>query len=253
MPGQIPIFVINLDKATDRLERISTRLSEFGLSFERVPAVNGKHLSESDRLRIDPRRFWLMISDSEAACYLSHLKALELIVSRRLPQAIILEDDAIFDDDFPRWVDSRLEYPEDLHILKLEGFGAEKTIRIPVLSCATKTIDFAFRPTGGAAAYLITLGGAEKALRVLKKVRGQVDYDLFNYGKTGLVTYELRPFPVRQDGTPSTITHDHTARTLKFRLSRYYLKNYDKFLRLQFFVRRFGISPFIRHNVAFSR
>jgi glycosyl transferase family 25 len=82
----VPIFVINLNGFTDRLERISRRLNGLGLSFERIPAVNGRTLSREDKQKISPERSWLPLSDCEIACYMSHLKALRMVVDRELPR-----------------------------------------------------------------------------------------------------------------------------------------------------------------------
>ena len=35
------VFVINLDKSTDRMAKIAKRLDELGMSFERIPGVYG--------------------------------------------------------------------------------------------------------------------------------------------------------------------------------------------------------------------
>ena len=72
----VPIFVINLNGFTDRLERISRRLNRLGLDFERIPAVNGRSLSREEKQKISSGRSRPSLSDSEIAHYMSHLKAL---------------------------------------------------------------------------------------------------------------------------------------------------------------------------------
>ena len=154
----VPIFVINLDGFTDRLERISRRLNGLGLDFERIPAVNGGSLSPEEKQKIGSGRS-RPLSDSEIAHYMSHLKALRMVADRELPRAIILEDDAVFDDDFALWASSECPLPADAEILKFEDSDARDTIKIPISTYA--------KPTGGAAAYLITQEGARKALKEL--------------------------------------------------------------------------------------
>ncbi len=243
--GQVPIFIINLDRSPDRFERIAGRLSELGLDFERLPAVDGRTLTKDEIKKINPKRSWLNLSDSEVACYMSHLKAIRLVLDRELPRAIILEDDVIFDKDFPVWASSECPLPDDLELLKLEGFGAHTTIKVPISSYANRTIRFSYKPTGGAAAYLITLNGARKILDKLNVIRGQLDYDLFTYWKTGLRLYEVFPFPAEQDGTGSTIAHTHYKRPLRMRAMRWALKSADKAGRLYYSVRWFGVSTLL--------
>ena len=245
--GQNPIFLINLDRSVARLERMTDRLEQFGLAFERIPAEEGSALTESQKAKLNPRRFWQhKPTPSEIACYASHLKAIRLIVDRQLPRAIILEDDAVFDHDFDVWARSDCPIPEETDVLKLEGFGALNSIKIPISHYKNRTINFAYKSSGGAAAYLLTLAGAKKALKKLDIMRGQIDDDLFGYWKTGLRIFEVFPFPARQDGIDRATVHDHSVeRPLSLSLSRFLMKSYFKVKRLHFAVATFGVGPLI--------
>lgn len=75
------VIVINLDKRTDRLEKISTQLNNLGITFERFSAIDGQ---EKD------------ISPITAGT-MSHQMVLEANYESRI---LILEDDAYFVDDF---------------------------------------------------------------------------------------------------------------------------------------------------------
>jgi glycosyl transferase family 25 len=244
---QIPILLINLDRSAPRLQRMTERLEKLGLAFERIPAIDGCSLTASEKETLNPPRFWqYKRSPSEIACYASHLKALRLIVDRQLPRAIILEDDAMFEDDFGVWARSDCPLPEGTDVLKLEGFGALNTIRILIAHYKNRAITFAYKSTGGAAAYLVTLTGAKKALEKLNIVRAQIDDDLFGYWKNGLTIYEVFPFPARQDGIDQATLRDYkTERPLSLRLSRYVMKSYFKAKRFHFAVRTYGIKPLL--------
>ena len=41
------IFVINLNESTERLERLKSEFERIGLDFERLPAVDGRALSNN--------------------------------------------------------------------------------------------------------------------------------------------------------------------------------------------------------------
>jgi glycosyl transferase, family 25 len=244
MATQIPIFVINMDDAPHRLGSMAARLGELGLSFERLPAVNGRLLSNEEKRRVNPKRSWCYLQDSELGCYLSHLKAFREIVERGIPRAIVMEDDALFEPDFPVWAQSDCPLPADLDILKLEGFGAKSCPKIPISSYANRTIYYSYKHTGGAAAYIITREGARKALMNLQVVSGQLDYDLFLW-KYGLSVYDVHPYPARQDGT-STMYRPPYARTLRMKVGRWFLKNRDKAGRIYVNSRKYGAVTLIK-------
>ncbi len=117
-----------------------------------------------------------------------------------------------------------------------------------MLSYANRTIQFSYKHTGGAAAYIITLEGARKALAELQIARGQLDYDLFNW-RTGLRVYDVSPYPAQQDGSPSTIAHRSEKRSLRMRVERWFLKSSDKAGRLVAGLWRFGLRRLIEARV----
>src|ERR1043165_776453 len=71
------VFVINLDRRTDRMQRITSMLSDMGVEFERFRAIEGR--------------------DSVKACRQSHLEVLRMQVERGLNKVLILEDDAVLE------------------------------------------------------------------------------------------------------------------------------------------------------------
>jgi glycosyl transferase family 25 len=225
---------------------MSARLSKLGLTYERLPAIDGTTIDEATRDRFNPKRSWHHYSDKDLACYLSHLKILSIIAEREISRAIVLEDDAIFDSDFVLWAAPACPLPNDAEVLKLEGFGAKNSPKFPVSKYGDRTIQFSYKPTGGAAAYIITLAGARRLLRELTIMTGLVDYDLFAYWKTGIGVYEVSPFPARQDGSPATLVLPHfRARTLRFRLTRHIFKSRARFDRAIYVLRKFGIRPLL--------
>jgi glycosyl transferase family 25 len=176
---------------------------------------------------------------------MSHRKAIRFVAERELPRAIILEDDAVFDDDFALWASTECPLPADADILKFEGFGANNRIKIPISTYANRTLQFSYKPTAGAAAYLITLDGARKALKKLDIMRAQVDHDLFAYWTFDFRVYEVAPFPARQEGSPSTIAHHAGHRPLRMKVERYFLKSFDKAGRLYCSVKWFGVGALL--------
>lgn len=94
------VVVINLDRRQDRMEKIDLQLKELGVEYERFSAVDAQ--AED----IDPIQ----------ACRQSHIKVLEQSEGLTL----ILEDDALFMDNFQEGFDKFMELlPSDWDIFYL--------------------------------------------------------------------------------------------------------------------------------------
>lgn len=98
------IFLLNLDKSVDRLDRMQKLLAGQGLAYRRIQAVYGKDLTQSEvREKVSLWR-WRCAqgrapTPGEIGCALSHLKALRAIVDEGLPYACIMEDDIMLMGD----------------------------------------------------------------------------------------------------------------------------------------------------------
>jgi len=118
---QRPIFVINLKQDTERLAFMRKQLDDMNLEFELIEAVDGNSISEADRQKMTVGSLQ-PINAGELGCYLSHRKAYKAMVSRNIPEAMIIEDDVLLNDDFPA-VFQGCELPEECQILQLVGKG----------------------------------------------------------------------------------------------------------------------------------
>jgi len=92
------IFVINLEKDRARRVWITGQLNTLGLPFELVSGVYGAALSPEElKLHYDDGKAkWRMarsLVPAEIGCALSHVKVYRQMVARRVPYALILEDD----------------------------------------------------------------------------------------------------------------------------------------------------------------
>lgn len=224
---------------------------QMGLTFERVEAIKGGYLREAEKRKVNPRRFWRRaVTDAEIGCYLSHLKVIRIIAERKLSRAIILEDDVIFESDFAQFADGSLAIPQRFDILKLSGHDFRRRKVLNIAACGTRMLSFVTPPTFGAAAYLITLSGAIKAIEQLTVIRSQFDSDFFRYWQTGLHTLDILPYPAHQDGSKSTM--EDRARIIPLtrkqerllKISRRPVKRMEKIMRVIFQLRYFGLSAF---------
>lgn len=91
------VYVINLDKDTDRLERFDAQMKEFGINYTRIPAVLGSTLGESPQITAFCNRF---CTDGVRGCALSHQNIWADMVKNSYKNVLIFEDDVVLKPDF---------------------------------------------------------------------------------------------------------------------------------------------------------
>ena len=105
------IFVINLEKDKDRLDYMSTSLSQFNFkNWERIDAVYGKYLP-------DLEKYGKILNPSQIGCYLSHLKTYQQIIDQNLEYGVILEDDVTLTEWFPKLEEIINSFPKDFDVV----------------------------------------------------------------------------------------------------------------------------------------
>jgi glycosyl transferase family 25 len=98
----IPVFVISLKSASDRMARTLRQLNDEAIQFEIIEAVDGRTLAE-ENFRDNPdfgifksgfySRF---LRKEEIGCTLSHMSILKRMVAENITAACILEDDNVY-------------------------------------------------------------------------------------------------------------------------------------------------------------
>ena len=96
MLSQIPVFVLTVLSFTDRHKSIRAQAERFGFTPEWIFEYDASDLTADDNARFADG---VELPDPTKSLVLKHFRAMELIVERRLPFALILEDDAIFFSD----------------------------------------------------------------------------------------------------------------------------------------------------------
>ncbi len=100
-----PIFVISLARDNDRRGQIIRQLTDAGLEFSFIDAVDGRNgLAPEWEGQIDRpgtlAKDGYGMSDGEYGCALSHLVVYRKILDEGLPGAVVLEDDALLTPQF---------------------------------------------------------------------------------------------------------------------------------------------------------
>ncbi len=113
--------VINLAKATERMEHMATMLDALGIAFERFDALDPERaerhplFAQIRPLRV--RRSWV---PGEIACLLSHYEVWRLIAQGPDDFAVVLEDDVLVDAGLKSLVDRTRALPADADLVKIE-------------------------------------------------------------------------------------------------------------------------------------
>ena len=237
------VFVINLDKSTERLERLKSEFERIGLDFERIPAVDGRKLSDNQILKhyspeFNRKNYFVPLSKPEIGLYMSHLRACEKIISEKLDFGIILEDDIVLKDGFQVIPQVLGSLNKKWNYVKLIAPGKEKKIKervqitaeIPIVlniesysknacsanvekmrasRCVSAPVQFELvtwsKPPIGTAAYAITREGAKEFLSKRSTFFRPIDVDLQYEWETSLKIQGLRPFFLDLLGDKSTV------------------------------------------------
>ncbi|MCU4654179.1 glycosyltransferase family 25 protein [Roseibacterium sp. SDUM158016] len=185
MPQAIPVYVINLDRRPDRLERIAQHLEERGVTWERVSGCDGASASEADLSQIIERRGPLgPLGVGDRACTVSHALAWERFLEGAASHALFLEDDIYLGADLAETLAATDWIPAGADAVKLEKYnsGSSRLLLGPVVGQTPGGRDLRrmrSRHVGGGA-YILSRRGAELALGWRGRMRVPVDHFLFN-------------------------------------------------------------------------
>jgi glycosyl transferase, family 25 len=195
----IPVWVINLKKRADRLEKIGCRLDELGIIWQRIDAIDGKNCEDHLLEKTDKNGEIGPLSNSTRACSASHYCFWQLLINEGSLYGVVLEDDVEVSDDFKDLLCDLSWIPEDTYIIKLEKFLPKRESKV-LLGCvvsntlsSTRQVHRMFSRHTGAAAYLMSRNGAKNALNWELPFTVPVDHLLFNETVSKLSS-SLKPF-----------------------------------------------------------
>jgi GR25 family glycosyltransferase involved in LPS biosynthesis len=164
------VIVINLDRRTDRMEKLTPQLEKLDIQYKRFSAVDGK------KLDIDPIVAGLQ----------SHLQVMKLIAGQRV---LILEDDAQFVEDFNEKFEKVMQtLPEDWDIFYL---GALVPKDVGLIRMVNRHWGIQVLTTG-TQAYCINPSRLEYFINKLEDYNSYIDIGLRDFAK-GLKAYITQP------------------------------------------------------------
>ncbi len=194
------VFLINLDRADDRLTAMRAKLEQVGLRFERVAAVDGSSIdfptpefSEfSFRFMHGRRR-----NPGEVGCYLSHVECARRLLASQGEFALVLEDDLEFPSDIVDIIEAALRRRAQWDILRLSTVSSGRKFGVCKLT-ESRSLAIALTREKGSGAYLINRRAARWFVEKLLPMRLPFDlaFDLEFF--QGLTSAFVTPVPINQ-------------------------------------------------------
>ncbi|WP_395091330.1 glycosyltransferase family 25 protein [Vaginella massiliensis] len=249
-------YLINLDRATDRLKFMQNEFEKTGVSFERIAAVDAKTLDHNS-YRIK-NKYDRDLVPGEIGCYLSHIKTLEVFLASDYDFALIIEDDAVLQPNSKNIIEKALDnYPtlptkHQWDVLKLAN-GKRRNIKVATLdetyfigACGTSI------PITTIAA-IWTRKAAQKFLDKVNKpiatIRRPIDCDLQHPWEFDLRIYNLLPSLVDGAGAETQIQTNQNLKKAKLSKQVFYEVN-RVFHKYTYLIKHHGFKKFYDSFIA---
>lgn len=217
------VLVINLDRAPQRLMKISNQLDRLGIKWERLSAADGKNLNMSDRSLLDEQEFGRRHGKTplpgELGCYLSHVWAFERFLQTDFPFAVILEDDVLLSDELPRVLEALVHAADDWDMVKLSGVHSGTPLKIRPLTESHHLAIMLSRLTGSSA-YMLNRRAAQVYRQGLLPMRIPYDHEFDRAWAWGLTIRMVTPCPCGHDGQEVSMISAPQMPSRKFHWTR---------------------------------
>ena len=216
-------LLINMTGADARLNASKLHFASLQIPFNRVDAIIGKDLqfptpqfSELGYKLCHGRR----TVPAEVGCYLSHLKAAEILLRTDHTYALICEDDVFFCEDFLSVIDSALTHEKDWDILRLTTVNNHTVFPYKAIS-SKHQLAISLMRKKGAGAYIVNRKAAKWIAEKLIPIRVAYDiaFDLEYFA--GLKAAFVHPLPAHQTRESDTQIQ-HNIRSYKLPKWRYF-------------------------------
>ena len=160
------ILWINLDRSIDRKNYMNNILNQISIPNTRISAVDGKKL---ENYQFQNLKYTHKLSDSEKACSLSHIKAINYIKNKNFEgnYFMICEDDISFDNlqYFKKNIKTIIEEAPEFDILLIHKIH-DKELKNNYENWKDSFIESKLKHIGGAASYIISRKGIDKLCKI---------------------------------------------------------------------------------------
>ncbi|MBF9030257.1 glycosyl transferase family 25 [Rhodobacterales bacterium HKCCE3408] len=196
-----PVFVINLDRDRSRLGKVSAELSRAGVTWTRLPAVDGRALTprevasvyDAEANRVRARQPMTL---PEIGAYLSHIRAWEAIVASGAPGGVVLEDDIRVTGDLKGTLSALAADDGDWTLGKLFTFRPGQWLLDDRWLAPGIRIGTPYHVPDGAPGYVLRAKTASLLIARSRRFFRPVDQDHKFFWESGLSVALVRPVPI---------------------------------------------------------
>ena len=189
-------LIINLEKDIDRYYKLEKKCKNLDYVPHRIDAVYGKELSNQEFKDKTTEFCNNFCTPGMVGCWLSHLKCYQYIVDNNLDRALILEDDAVFVEDYQEKMrEIEPTFPDDYDMIFLGNLTSTDEERDDAIQTL---VSFMFKNIltlpgkyekinnnlyrtnrlTGTQGYIVSNKGAKRCLKILNLVNGHLDLNI---------------------------------------------------------------------------
>lgn len=233
-------WVINLDRAVERLAHISAQLEPLSLPWTRFSAVDARHLSQTQKALLDERAFkahhGTRAAPGELGCYLSHIEVMRAFLGSEAEFALILEDDVIVHASLPEVLKGLMQQAHRWDMVKLSAVHSGTPQ--PVLEVANgHHLAVMLSQCTGSSAYLINRHAAARYVAGLLPMHLPYDHAFDRGWQLKLKVRMVTPTPcTHYEGLASSMSPvDSTRKLAKHqRLPTYWFRLCNELQRVKY-------------------
>jgi glycosyl transferase, family 25 len=204
---ELHAWVINLDRAPERLARIRAQLEGLQLPWSRLPAVDARALTPEQRGQLDEaayrRKHGKTSVPGELGCYLSHLEVMRRFLASPARFALVLEDDVMLHDSLPAVLRGLVAQPQRWDVAKLSAVHSGTPVRHFEVAPGHQLAVMLSRCTG-ASAYVVNRRAAQAYLQHLLPMQLPWDHVFDQAWRLGLRIRLVTPTPCGHDDQIAT-------------------------------------------------
>ncbi|SDR47087.1 glycosyltransferase family 25 protein [Pseudovibrio sp. Tun.PSC04-5.I4] len=244
------VFLINLDRDSDRLQYMDAEIKAQGLEYERIPACLG--LDIPDKLKGyflgTDGKVKSALKNGEVGCYATHLRILQRIVDDAIDEPVlVLEDDLIFQEVFGELLSNLDQLPEDWELIRLSNPSKSSFETVSEFGASSAIVTY-WRVPNNTGAYLINRAGAQKFLQYAGLRKRAIDEDLRRPWEHKIKTYGVLSAPITSNIFDSSIDELSGKRDLPAR-KRFMDAPNNRIAELSYRLNEFGLIGCLYHIV----
>ena len=186
-------YFINLDRAPSRREHMLELFATLDLTAERIPAVDGRLLTEEFCRSLNPiKPNNRLLTPGEIGCLLSHRGVWQKIASAEAPFGLVFEDDVVFSKDVGKFLKDLSWVPSDVDFVKLDAchlpveLGPDRAF-----GDQERALRYARTVMIGTAGYLISKRCAQQLLERTTELRDAADTFMFEPRYKTIAPFEI--------------------------------------------------------------